>query len=60
MILEHFGDLVSFWCILWKKEFLEEALLGLELVDPSPNHVDLAPESIKFESWWFSHMDLVG
>ena len=60
MILEHFGDLVSFWCILWKKEFLEEALLGLELVDLSPNHVDLAPESIKFESWWFSHMDLVG
>ena len=51
---------MSFWCTLWKKEFLEEALLGLELVDPSPNHVDLAPESIKFESWWLSHVDLVG
>ena len=48
------------WRILWKKEFLEEALLGLEFVDPSPNHVDLAPESIKFESWWLSHVDLVG
>ena len=38
------------WCILEKKELIEEVLVALELVDLDFVHLDLSSRGIKFES----------
>ena len=38
------------WCIMEKKELIEEVLVALELVDPNFVHLDISSKGIKFES----------